>query len=315
MSNASRKSTYPLAVVLPAYNEDKTIGNTIRDFSEQLPDAFFVVVDNNSSDGTNREAKKALELSKARGVVLTESRQGKGWAVRRALQSVDADVYVMVDADETYPAISVPQLLEALEEHNADLVVGDRHTSGDYKSENSRRLHGFGNRLVARLVNWFFKAELTDVMSGLRVLSKRFVKAYPIMVNGFELETDMTLFALDKRFKIVEVPIEYRDRPEGSTSKLNTIPDGTRVIYAIFQLLRYYRPLFFFGWIAFAFLILGLAAGSLPILDYASSGYVEHVPLAILATGLEIFALVLFAVGLILDSISHAEKMRFERET
>jgi len=303
-----------IVVVLPAYNEALTIAGTLRDFHLHLPEAFLVVVDNNSSDKTSDIARTTLCELDARGLVLQERQQGKGFAVRRAFKSVDAEIYVMSDADETYPASQAPALIRILQEQRADMVVGDRHSSGGYKQENKRALHYIGNRLVSFLVNWLFRASLVDIMSGFRVFSRRFVANYPILVDGFQLETDMTLHALDKRMTIVEVPIDYKDRPEGSESKLNTVSDGTRVLFVILQLLRYYRPMLFFGIIALVFCVLGLLAGVLPILDYVSDGYVYHLPLAILATGLEIFALLSLAIALILDSISYSNKLKFEKD-
>ncbi|WP_040481900.1 glycosyltransferase family 2 protein [Luminiphilus syltensis] len=303
-----------IAVVLPAYNEALTIAETLEDFHANLPEGFLVVVDNNSSDDTARIARKTLDRLGAKGIVLTEPKQGKGFAVRRAFKTIDADIYIMSDADFTYPAEQAGQLIQCMNERNADMVVGDRHSSGSYLQENTRRLHNFGNGLVTWLVNTLFGAELNDIMSGLRVLTRRFVKNYPILVNGFELETDMTLHALDKRMTIVEIPIEIRDRPEGSESKLKTVPDGARVLFVILQLLRYYRPMFFFGATALILFIAGLAAGTLPVLDYYFEGFVHHVPLAILATGLELSALISLSIGLILDSIGHSAKMQFEKD-
>ncbi|CNH04061.1 glycosyltransferase [Yersinia aldovae] len=194
------------------------------------------------------------------------------------------------------------------------MVVGDRHTEGHYEAENKRALHGFGNRLVKGLVNKLFKAKLADIMSGYRVFNRAFVKSYPILVEGFEIETDMTLHALDKRFRIVEIPINYRDRPEGSLSKLNTFRDGARVLSTIGNILRYYRPLVFFGSTALIFAIIGIIAG-IPVIDeWIRERFISHIPLAILATGLEIFAIVFAAIGLILDSITHQDKLNFERD-
>lgn len=193
------------------------------------------------------------------------------------------------------------------------MVVGDRHSGGHYAAENKRALHGFGNGLVRGLVNLLFKARLADIMSGYRVFNRRFVKGYPILVEGFEIETDMTLHALDKRFRIVELPITYRDRPAGSFSKLSTLRDGVKVVNTISSILRYYRPLLFFGVAASLFAMVGLLC-SIPVFDdWVRSRYIYHVPLAILATGLEIVAIVLGAIGLILDSIAHQDRRNFER--
>lgn len=250
----------------------------------------------------------------AGGGVINEIRLGKGNAVRRAFLNIDADIYVLVDADLTYPSAKVHELMAPVIAGEADMVVGDRHSAGHYAVENKRALHGFGNRLVRNLVNKLFSADLADIMSGYRVFNRHFVKNYPILVEGFEIETDMTLHALDKRFRIVEIPVEYRNRPPGSFSKLNTLRDGLRVLSTINNILRYYRPLAFFGSAAMCMATLGLIAGAPVIIEYMNGRYISHVPLAILATGLGIISIVLVAVGLILDSIKHQDKQNFERE-
>ena len=220
----------------------------------------------------------------------------------------------MADADITYPASEVRKLIYPIASGEADMVVGDRHTDGHYDAENKRALHGFGNKMVRDLVNNMFNAKLADIMSGYRVLSRRFVKNYPILVEGFELETDMTLHALDKRFRIIEIPIQYKDRPAGSFSKLSTIRDGMRVLWTIGNILRYYRPLTFFGGAAIVFALLGLLAGIAPIKDWVLHHYIYHLPLAVLSASLEVVAFILMAIGLILDSITHQDRRTFERE-
>lgn len=310
----SALKTSRIAILLPAYNEELTIAGTIRAFHAELPHAEIWVVNNSSSDGTECIAHETLAELGAKGGVMSETRQGKGNAVRRAFHKVDADVYVISDADMTYPAEQVHELLRPVLEDRADMVVGDRHSGGQYQKENKRPLHNFGNRLVQSLVNKLFGANLVDIMSGYRVFSRLFVKTYPILVAGFEIETDITLHALDKRMRIIEIPVEYRDRPPGSFSKLNTLRDGMKVIHTITTVLRYYRPLVFFGGAAMVFALCGLIAG-IPVLeDWIRESYIYHVPLAILATGLMVIAIVLAAIGLILDSITHQDKRRFERE-
>ncbi len=310
----SHEDARNIAVILPAYDEEQTIASTMRAFHAELPHAELWVVNNNSKDNTARIALDTLKQLGAKGGVMDEVRQGKGNAVRRAFHVLDADVYVMVDADLTYPAEQVHQLLRPVLEGRADMVVGDRHSGGQYQRENKRPLHNFGNRLVQSLVNKLFGAALVDIMSGYRVFNRLFVKTYPILVAGFEIETDMTLHALDKRMRILEIPVDYRDRPAGSFSKLNTLRDGMRVIHTITTVLRFYRPLVFFGGGALIFALLGLLAG-IPVLeDWVRERYIYHVPLAILATGLEVVAIVLAAIGLILDSITHQDKRRFERD-
>ena len=233
--------------------------------------------------------------------------------MRRAFSSIDADVYLLSDADETYPASRAGELIAPIVEGRADMTVGDRQSKGDYARENTRRFHSFGNRLVRRLVNHLFGAHLVDIMSGYRAFSRAFVKSYAILVEGFQLETDMTLHALDKRLRIVEVPVEYRNRPAGSSSKLDTVTDGTRVLFTIAQILRYYRPMAFFGSLAIGFAIVGLVAAIPVFEDWITSRFIAHVPLAILAAALELVAFVLFTAGLVLDSVAHQQRLEFER--
>lgn len=303
-----------LAIILPAYNEEQTIAATIEGFHQAMPEAAIWVINNRSSDKTEAIASETIAQLKCQGGVINERRPGKGNAVRRGFHDVDADIYVMADADQTYPAEQVRELIRPIMSGEADMVVGDRHSAGHYAAENKRALHGFGNKLVRYLVNKLFQANLADIMSGYRAFNRRFVKNYPILVEGFEIETDMTLHALDKRFRIVEIPIQYRDRPDGSFSKLNTVRDGARVLKTIGNILRHYRPLIFFGGTAVFFMLLGFMAG-LPVLDeYLRTRFIQHIPLAILATGLEITAMVLMAIALILDSITQQDKRSFERE-
>jgi glycosyltransferase involved in cell wall biosynthesis len=303
-----------VAVVLPAYNEEITIEATIRSFNSELPDASIWVIDNKSNDLTQQIALKTISSLGCNGGVIFEGRKGKGNAVRRAFRDVQADVYVLADADLTYPANRVHDMIAPVVADMADLVVGDRHSGGHYGVENKRSLHGFGNRLVRGLVNHLFDARLEDIMSGYRVFNRLFVKNYPILVEGFEIETDMTLHALDKRFRILEIPVEYKDRPTGSVSKLNTLSDGLRVLFTIARILRYYRPLVFFGGTSLFLAFTGLVAATPVLTDWIVHNYIYHLPLAILATGLEIVAVIMFAIGLILDSISHQNKCLFESE-
>ena len=303
-----------IALILPAYNEELTIEATVRAFHVALPEAAIWVINNRSSDATESIAQTTLSSLGCLGGVLNESRKGKGNAVRRAFLEIDADLYVLADADLTYPADRVRDLLAPVVESRADMVVGDRHSAGHYAAENKRALHGVGNRLVRSLVNSLFNAELADIMSGYRVFSRRFVKNYPILVEGFEIETDMTLHALDKRYRIIEIPIEYKDRPKGSVSKLNTFSDGARVLFVIMQILRYYKPFVFFGWLSMLFFLAGLMAAVPVIQDWIQYQYIRHVPLAILATGLEIVAASMFGVGLILDSIVYQKRLDNERQ-
>ena len=310
----SENSLKKIAIILPAYNEAMTVSDTIRGFHAELPNAEIWIVDNNSQDNTGLIARQTLEALSAKGGVIEERAQGKGNALRRAFHTVTADIYILSDADSTYPSDQVRDLLNPVLEGTADMVVGDRHANGQYKKENKRDLHNFGNMLVRKLVNGLFSANLGDIMSGYRVVTRHFVKNYPILVAGFQIETDMTLHALDKRFRILEVPVRYKDRPSGSVSKLRTLEDGLRVLITIANILRYHRPLIFFSGFALLIALLGFAAGAPVILDFIQDGYIDHVPLAILATGLEVVSILLVAVGLILDSINHQDRRRAEKD-
>lgn len=303
-----------VAIVLPAYNEEQTIGDTIRAFFSAMPSADLWVVNNNSTDNTAKIASDTLAELGAKGGVIAEHRQGKGNAVRRAFNQVNADIYVLADADLTYPANRISDLVQPIIDGTADMVVGDRHSAGHYLKENKRPLHNFGNWLVQSMVNRLFGASLVDIMTGYRAFSRIFVKNYPILVEGFEIETDMTLHALDKKFRIIEIPIEYKDRPEGSISKLNTLSDGAKVIFTIVQILRHYRPLVFFGGVGFLFMLAGILVAFPVFDDWIQYQYIYHVPLAILATGIEITALLMVFIGLVLDSIAYQDKRNFERD-
>jgi glycosyltransferase involved in cell wall biosynthesis len=303
-----------IALILPAYNEELTISQVIEVFHRELPEASIFVIDNNSSDRTYALASSSLKNLNITGKVIKEQRQGKGNAVRRAFLEVNADIYVMADADLTYPASRVKELIEPILSGEADMVVGDRHSLGGYQKENKRNFHSFGNGLVTTLVNKLFRANLVDIMSGYRAFSKKFVKNYAILVEGFEIETDITLHSLDKRYRIKEIPIEYQDRPAGSFSKLNTFSDGAKVLFTIFQILCYYRPLFFFGMIAIFFGILGLIT-AIPVFDdWITHRFIYHVPLAILAVALELIAGLSLSVSLVLNSITRQYRMQCERD-
>lgn len=303
-----------IAIVIPAYNEEKTIRGVIHDFHRILPEAELYVIDNNSNDRTYQIAEETLAQVGASGRVIQERRQGKANAIRRAFAEIDADIYVMTDADLTYPAKEAEILIQPVIRDEAEMVVGDRISNGRYHHENKRPFHGFGNALVARIINVIFNSKLNDIMSGYRVFSRKFVKTYPILVEGFELETDLTLHALDKKFRITEIPITYQDRPEGSFSKLNTFSDGFRVLWNIFRIFKDYRPLFFFGSLAVLFALGGIAAGIPVVFEYLETRFITRVPLAILATGLMIVALVTFAIGTILDTVVKIHRFNYELE-
>ncbi|TGK22832.1 glycosyltransferase family 2 protein [Leptospira stimsonii] len=307
MSNQNK-----IAVLLPAYNEEVTIQETILSFFKELPNAEFVVIDNNSKDRTSAFAEEIFRKHKIRGRILFEPKQGKANAVRKGFSNVQADVYVMADADMTYPANEIQKLLKAREIGDFDMVVGDRLSDGIYETENKRRFHSFGNYLVIRLINFLFAVQLKDAMSGYRIFSDRFVRHYPILSKGFELEIEMTLHALDKRLSILEVPVRYSDRPPGSVSKLNTIRDGYSVVKNILWIFKDYKPMHFFGFLSFCSFALSVLFGFPAIYDYLKFKFVYHVPLAILATGLMIISLINLSIGLILHTVSKIQRFNFE---
>lgn len=295
-----------IAVLIPCYNEESTVGKVVLDFKKNIPEATIYVYDNNSTDKTCSEA------TLAGAIVCNEYQQGKGNVVRSMFRNIQADIYVLVDGDDTYPAENVRELINHVSQGNFDMVVGNRLASGVYENENKRLFHNFGNVLVRALVNYLFSSNLNDIMSGYRVFSKRFVKNYPVLFEGFQLETDMTIFSLHRLFRIGEVPVPYRDRPKGSVSKLNTYKDGAKVLIAIFNLFRFYRPLSFFLLFSSLFFITGLAVGLPPIIEYLKYGYIYKIPSAILASGIMICSLILFAIGIILDTLRHSDREIFE---
>ncbi len=295
-----------IAVLVPCYNEELTVTKVVEDFKRELPDADVYVYDNNSKD-------KTVELAiKAGAIVGKETRQGKGNVVRTMFKDIDADVYVVVDGDDTYPADEVHKMIAPILENRVDMVIGDRLSNGTYTQENKRGFHNFGNNLVKGLINKLFKSDIKDIMTGYRVFSRRMVKNMPIMSSGFQIETEMTIFSLVHRMKIEEVAIIYRDRPEGSESKLNTIQDGIKVLLTLFNLFKNYRPMLFFSLISFIFVLVGIVIGTPVIVEFALTEYVSKVPSAILASGLVIIGFVVFLIGIILDSIKNQTCLLFE---
>lgn len=271
-------------LLIPCYNEGLTIRKVVDDFKREVPDLEVYVYDNNSTDNTVEEALSAG------AIVRKERRQGKGNVVRSMFRDIDADIYIMVDGDDTYPAKAVKSLLEPVEKGEADIAIGDRLSNGTYFKENKRSFHGFGNNLVKFFINYFFRTDLKDIMTGYRVFSRNFVKTFPVISEGFQLETEMTIFALSKYFRIVEVPIDFSERPEGSFSKLNTFSDGFRVIMCIFNMYRHYKPLRFFTVIALFCMILSFIFGIPVIMEYIDYQYIYKVPSAILAGSLFVIA-------------------------
>lgn len=295
-----------VAVLIPCYNEELTIGKVIKDFKRELPDANIYVYDNNSKDKTG---EIATELG---AVVIKENRQGKGNVVRSMFRDIDADIYIMVDGDDTYPAEAAKKLMEPIINNEADMVIGDRLSNGTYAKENKRAFHNLGNNLVQGLIGLLFKNEIKDIMTGYRVFNRFFVKTMPVMSEGFQIETEMSIHALDKKFRLKEIPIEYRDRPNGSESKLNTFRDGYRVIKALIGLFKDYKPLIFFGLISSVSLILGLLVGIPVIIEFVLTNFITKVPSAILAVGFIVVSVVSLACGLILDTISATAKRNYE---
>lgn len=294
-----------IAVLIPCYNEAATIGKVVRDFREVLPEAVIYVYDNNSTDQTAAIAREAG------AVVRREHRQGKGNVIRTMFRDVDAQCYLMVDGDDTYPAEYARQMADAVLLDHADMVVGDR-LSSTYFTENKRPFHNVGNVLVRKLVNWFFHGQIVDIMTGYRAFSRLFVKSYPTLSRGFEIETEMSIHALDKNFYLVNVPVDYRDRPEGSQSKLNTYSDGAKVLMTIFRLVKDYKPLAFFTTVA-AILTVIAAVLFVPVFwEYLETGLVARFPTLIVAGFVFLGGLLTFCCGLILDTVIKKDRQNFE---
>jgi glycosyltransferase involved in cell wall biosynthesis len=295
-----------VAVLIPCYNEEITIGKVVDDFLKELPEAQVFVYDNNSTDRT-------AEIARGHGaVVIHEQRQGKGNVVRQMFRDIEADYYVMVDGDDTYPADAVHGLLAVAMEGGADMVVGDRHSNLSYQRENSRLFHNFGNNLVKLLIRAFYGTRVSDVLSGYRVFTRTFVKTFPVLSRGFEIETEMSIHAIDKNWRIREVPIEYRDRPEGSESKLSTFRDGIKVLTIILSLFKDYKPLVLFCFVAALFIVLGLAFGVSVVIDFLNTGLVERFPTAILAVSLIIVGMLSLVCGLVLDTTVKGYRKQYE---
>ncbi len=297
-----------IAVVIPCLNEETTIETVVRDFRQALPEARIHVIDNGSTDCT------AAVAAQAGANVIFESRRGKGNAIRRIVRSIDADVYVMVDGDSTYPADQVMTLVSPILNDEADMVVGDRISGQSYKETNTRPLHNFGNRLVCALVNRLYGTDVKDVMSGYRAFSRRSLENMPVLSEGFEVETEMTLHALDRRYRVLEVPIRYVERPEGSHSKLRTYADGMLVLRTIASVAKNHKPLYFFTWISTLIAVAGLTIGTPVLIEYARFQYIYKVPSAILASSLILLAMLSFACGLILDTVVRHHRESYELE-
>ena len=294
-----------IAVLIPCYNEAVTIEKVIKDYKKVLPDADIYVYDNNSTDGTDKIAKKAG------AIVRYEYRQGKGNVIRTMFREIDADCYLMIDGDDTYPAENAKEMCDLVLSGRADMVIGDR-LSSTYFSENKRPFHNFGNRIVRWLINHLFKNKIKDIMTGYRAFSKEFVKGFPVLSKGFEIETEMTIHAVDKNFKLVEIPVDYRDRPEGSVSKLNTYSDGFKVLKMIATLFKEYKPFYFFGIVAILFLIIALIFGIPVVIEYFKTGLVPRFPTLIVSCIFVVLSMLFWITGIILEVIVKKHKQLYE---
>lgn len=294
-----------IAVLVPCYNEAVTIKKVVEDFKRELPEAVIYVYDNNSTDGTDEIARKAG------AVVRYEYQQGKGNVIRRMFAEIEAQCYVMVDGDDTYPAVHVREMVDKVLNKKADMVVGDR-LSSTYFSENKRPFHNFGNSLVRASINFLFKNDIKDIMTGYRAFSYRFVKTFPILSTGFEVETEMSIHAIDKNMYIENVIIEYQDRQEGSESKLNTFSDGIKVLLTIFRLFRTYRPMGFFGGLAAVLLVLATVFFIPVYITYLQTGLVPNFPTLIVCGFATIAAFISLFSGLILKTIYQKNRQDFE---
>ena len=294
-----------IAVLIPCYNEEKTVEKVVRDFKAVLPEAVIYVYDNNSSDRTVELAEKAG------AVVRHEYMQGKGNVIRRMFREIDAEVYVMTDGDDTYPAEFAREMVDKVLEHQADMVVGDR-LSSTYFTENKRPFHNFGNSLVRGTINRLFHTEIKDIMTGYRAFSYQFVKTFPVLSKGFEIGTEMTIHAADKNMQVDNVIIEYRDRPEGSESKLNTYSDGAKVLMSIAKLYRNYKPMNFFGLLALVLAVMSIGFFIPVLMEYIATGLVPKFP-TLIACGFAMMAAIqsVFA-GLVLSAGAQRSRQEFE---
>lgn len=293
-----------IAVLIPCYNEGTTIGKVVVDFRSELPEADIYVYDNNSTDDTVEKAKKAG------AIIGYERRQGKGNVVRRMLREIDADCYILVDGDDTYPVENAKEMARMVLEEKTDMVIGDR-LSATYFEENKRPLHDSGNRLVRSIINRIFHSDVKDIMTGYRAMSRRLVETLPLLSEGFEIETEMTIMALDSGLDIQQIPVQYRDRPDGSVSKLNTITDGCRILLTILKLYRDYQPLRFFSMIATLLVVIATIV-LIPVLtEYFQTGLVPRYPTLIVCGFVILFAMMMWVCGIVLEvMLAHQRQLR-----
>ncbi len=294
-----------IAVLIPCYNESRTIEKVVKDFKEALPEAAIYVYDNNSKDGTDEIARRAG------AIVRYEYRQGKGNVIRRMFREIDAKCYIMTDGDDTYPADEARKLCDAVLKRNADMVVGDR-LSSSYFEENKRPFHNFGNSLVRGAINSMFKSDIRDIMTGYRAFSYQFVKSFPVLSKGFEIETEMSIHAIDKNMHVENVIIQYRDRPEGSESKLNTYSDGFKVIMTIIRLYKNYKPMGFFTWIAVILALVSTAFLAPVMGEYFDTGLGERFPTLIVCCFVYMGAMQSFFAGLMLSTMKQKNMQDYE---
>ena len=294
-----------IAVLIPCYNESRTIAKVVADFKAALPEAVIYVYDNNSTDDTAKIARDAG------AIVRHEYKQGKGNVIRRMFMEIDADCYLMVDGDDTYPADSAREMVNAVLERQADMVIGDR-LSSTYFTENKRPFHNSGNTIVKKSINALFNSNITDIMTGYRAFGYRFVKTFPVLSEGFEIETEMTIHAIDKNMQVENVVVQYRDRPEGSQSKLNTVGDGIKVLFTIIKFFRIYKPFRFFAGLALILTIISLLFFIPVFVDFLQTRYVEKVPTVVVCCFVFMAAIQSFFAGLILDSVKQKERQDFE---
>lgn len=294
-----------IAVLIPCYNESKTIAKVVKDYKEALPEADIYVYDNNSVDETDKIAKEAG------AIVRYERRQGKGNVIRSMFHQIDADCYLMIDGDDTYPAENARQMCAEVLSGEADMVIGDR-LSSTYFEENKRPFHNIGNVTVRYLINKLFHSNVRDIMTGYRAFSRDFVKMFPVLSKGFEIETEMTIHALDKNMLLKEIPVTYRDRPAGSVSKLNTYSDGMKVIFTIFRLFRDYKPLLFFSCISVVLLAVAAILFVPVFYEYLQTGLVPRYPTLIVSGFIVLLAMLLWSCGLILEVLVKKHRQMFE---
>lgn len=295
-----------IAVLIPCYNEEKTIGKVVTDFKTVLPEATIYVYDNNSTD-------KTVEIASTAGAVVRSAyQQGKGNVIRKMFREIDAECYLMVDGDDTYPAESAREMVTLVLEKDVDMVVGDR-LSSTYFQENKRPFHNFGNDIVRKTINWLFKSDVKDIMTGYRAFNFLFVKSFAVLSKGFEIETEMTIHAVDKNMSIANVIVDYKDRPQGSESKLNTYSDGIKVLFTIMRLFKNYQPFRFFSIISLILIVLSVVMFLPVFIDYLKIGLIYNVPKLVVCGFIVLAALLAFFSGLILSTLGEKGRRDFEK--